>query len=136
MQSLPQARSAFARVLPPLPSQRSVEWLPSCWCGDDAHGVVRISSGSPSYDEIARLMERVSGQPVKRTVREQADIDAAVGRGDYPALFAANIGTQHPGMAWEQSTAWNTQHGFKVQSWEEFAEGAIRQQSKQQQSGK
>ena len=97
---------------------------------DDVHGqVVRISSASPSYEEMAQLMERVSGRPVKRTVRAQADIDAAVANSDYPAAFAANIGRQHPGMAWEQDTTWNVKHGFKLQSWEEFAEQAMRQQS-------
>ena len=95
---------------------------------DVRSGVIRISSGSPSYEELAVLMERVSGRPVKRSVRPRADIDAAVARGDFPSLFAANLGVQHPGMAWEQSTTWNEQNGFELQSWQEFAEQAIRQQ--------
>ena len=93
-------------------------------------GVVRISTASPSFEELAQLLERVSGRPVKRSVRSKADIDAAIERGDYGARFAANIGVQHPGMAWEQSTTWNEQHGFKLQSWQEFGEQAIKQQQK------
>ena len=96
--------------------------------GDVRCGVVRISSGSPSYEELAALLERLSGRPVTRSVRPKADIDAAVARGDFPSLFAANLGVQHVGMAWEQSTTWNEQSGFKLQSWQEFAEHAIRQQ--------
>ena len=100
---------------------------------DDARGVVRISAGNPSYDEVAALLERVSGRPVTRAVRDAADIDAAVARGDVAARFQANLGAGHPGMAWEQSSAWNEKSGFKLQSWQEYAEQFIKEQQPPQQ---
>ena len=100
---------------------------------DDVRGVVRISAGSPSYEEVAALLERVSGRPVTRAVRDRADIDAAVARGDVAARFQANVGAGHPGVAWEQSSAWNEQSGFKLQSWQEYAEQFVKEQQPQQQ---
>ena len=66
--------------------------------GDDVHGkVVRISAGHPTYEDLALLIEKVTGKPVKRVVRPEADIEAAAGRKEFPALFAIVPGTRQPG---------------------------------------
>lgn len=81
-----------------------------------------IGGDTVSYEELAQLIERVTGNPISRKVFTMEKIEAALasdpqnGLLKYQAVFG-----QGQGVAWELAGTWNQQRGIHAETAEEWA---------------
>ncbi|KAJ5715716.1 uncharacterized protein N7483_012897 [Penicillium malachiteum] len=96
------------------------------WEENFADCPIFIGGDTISYEELAQLIERVTGKVVKRNVRAIPEIKAALSQEPdngilkYQAVFG-----QGRGVAWDISKAWNTQKGLRTITAEEWAKNNL-----------
>ncbi|KAJ6035904.1 hypothetical protein N7540_000183 [Penicillium herquei] len=92
------------------------------WEKNFADCPIFVGGDTVSYEELAQLIERVTGKSMKRNVLALSEIKAALSQDPengilkYQAVFG-----QGRGVAWDISKTWNTQRGLRTTTAEEWA---------------
>lgn len=95
--------------------------------GDDsdrlfADRVIFVGGDTLTYEELARLVERVTQKPVKRAVLTEADaLSALADDPDNPMFKYRAVFGQGRGVAWGLSETWNRRRGLRATTAEEWA---------------
>jgi hypothetical protein len=82
---------------------------------------IYIGGDTVSYERLAQLIEKKTGNPFKRNVLEVENVLAALSKDPdngllkYQAVFG-----QGRGVAWDMASTWNQQHGIHTESVEEW----------------
>lgn len=81
-----------------------------------------IGGDTISYEELAQLVERVTGKPITRNVLTPETMKIALAADPQNGLlkYQAVFGQGH-GVAWDLSTTWNHQRGIHAETAEEWA---------------
>ncbi|KAJ5290789.1 hypothetical protein N7478_000040 [Penicillium angulare] len=88
---------------------------------------VFIGGDTLTYYEVAQLVERVIGRPMKRTVMSVEKVNAALLKDPDNGLFKYwGVFGQGRGVAWDLSETWNQHRGMKAVTAEEWARQNLR----------
>lgn len=81
-----------------------------------------IGGDTISYEQLAQLIERVTGKPIARNVLTMEKMQTALASDPHNALLKYQVvfGQGH-GVAWELTGTWNQQRGIKAETAEEWA---------------
>lgn len=98
--------------------------------GRGRNQTIYTANGSPSYEEFAQMLERVTGESWTRVVRSKAESEAALKAPGFFASIIARfelaIGSTQPSPAvWPEEQNYNVKYGIKLKSVEEALREAV-----------
>ncbi|KAJ5741047.1 hypothetical protein N7493_000919 [Penicillium malachiteum] len=96
------------------------------WGKDFADCPIFVGGDTVSYEEVAQLMESVTGKGMKRNVLALPEIKAALSEDpDNGILKYQAVFSQGRGVAWDISKTWNMQRGLYATTAEEWARNSL-----------
>ncbi|RDW58936.1 aromatic alcohol reductase [Aspergillus mulundensis] len=87
---------------------------------------VYVAGDTVSYEQVAEIVERVTGKTVERKVRTVMDARNDLAREPENGLFKYQVVFgEGRGVAWDVKETWNHQRGMHLQTAEEWARGNL-----------